>query len=474
MKKYKNLDEAIDSRELSREQLYGCLMLTTKGTIRTNSRKNVALILRGDKDNPYQFRTNDFNGEIQVKEANGDWGPLQDNTDALIGNYIESSWGYIPPTGTIREGIKIASSRNKFNPVKDRIEFFKWDGIPRVETFFIDYLGAPDTKYTRAVTTIWLVGMVARVYEPGVKFDLVPILTGPQGIGKSTLVSLLIPNYFTDQVNSLDASKKDEQLKINQVAIVELSELSSMKKTSIEAVKGMITATRDLYRAPYSPTTIARERHTVFIGTTNDSQFLIDKTGNRRFLPVQCGTNKPNKKIPKPNDHKNYEILQVLAEALVLYREGKTPLYLPPDIVKIAEEKQKKAMVENTNDEKILAYVDMLVPKNWDKLALSDKKRYFERVYYDSEHSLRIDGKNYLFDESELRSINVVTTREILECVFNEAYTRNNGIKLTNDIRRLLVDDLKEWKKKENLKIPGITGRLRGYERIARPYTRGV
>ena len=147
-----------------------------------------------------------------------------------------------------------------------------WDGVQRVESIFIDYLGVDDNSYTRAVARKWMAGAVARIYEPGIKFEMVPIIAGKQGLGKSTLFQRLGGDFFTDSLRSLGNTKDDYQLLIGAF-IIELGELSSMSTTETDQIKSFVSARSDKIRLPYARTTQTYKRTCVFAGTTNTSQY---------------------------------------------------------------------------------------------------------------------------------------------------------------------------------------------------------
>ena len=184
--------------------------------------------------------------------------------------------------------VKIVAREKSFHPVKDHLLELKWDGKKRVDTWLIDYCSAEDTKFNRAVGKIMLVAAVRRVMSPGCKFDEIVILEGPQGRGKSTLLSTLAmkQEWFTDTVPIDGDSKKFiEQLRGKLIA--ELSELGSMRKTDVEHVKTMASRQVDRSRMAYGRIVEEVPRQFIIVGTTNSSEYLMDLTGNRRFWPVK-------------------------------------------------------------------------------------------------------------------------------------------------------------------------------------------
>ena len=163
-------------------------------------------------------------------------------------------------------------SRNRFHPVRDYLKGLTWDGTPRAETLYIDYLGAEDSAYTRMVTKQHLKAAVARVMQPGVKFDPCLVLSGPQGIGKPTILAKLGRQWFNDSIVSLQGKDPMEQLQGSW--IIELSEMQATNKSENDQIKAFISRQVDKFRAPYGRRTEEFPRQCVFAATTNDYVFL--------------------------------------------------------------------------------------------------------------------------------------------------------------------------------------------------------
>lgn len=338
--------------------------------------------------------------------------------------------------------VSIAKERNSYHPIKQMIESKKWDGTPRAETIFIDYLGADDIHYTRSVAKKWLAGAVARIYEPGIKMEIVPVLQGKQGIGKSTLVSKLGGEYFLDTLASLGNSKDDYQLLIG-TWIVELAELASLDSTKTEKVKSFISANFDKIRLPYDKIPSKHYRTSVFIGTTNTGQFLNDLTGNRRFFPIPL-QNKPKKDVFSLD---NETIQQIWAEAYSLYKNGEK-LFLDDQLdVDVADYYRKQATEESLFFIHIDDYLEMKVPKDWNKRSMIDKKIYFERYQQTGE----MEGSD---------TITKTTSKEIAYMLGLEPKDRNANAQMKKI--NLYMDGKEDWEKKP-IKIYGKTHR--GYMR---------
>lgn len=273
--------------------------------------------------------------------------------------------------------------RNSFHPVKDYLEAQSWDGVKRAETLFIDYLGADDTAYIRAVTRKWLAAAVTRIYEPGCKFDYMPVLIGPQGAGKSTIIAKLARDWFSDSLKNLDGKEASEHLQSSW--IFEIGELAAMRKNEVEEIKAFITKQTDSYRVAYERVVSDFPRKCVFIGTTNRSDFLRDQTGNRRFWAIN--TNPINRKY-EMSDLTDEVIGQIWAEVMKLYRQGEK-LYLDADLEDEARVIQESHMESDPRVGLIEDYLELLLPPEWDSMKIYDRMNFIrsggDHPYYIGE-----------------------------------------------------------------------------------------
>lgn len=251
--------------------------------------------------------------------------------------------------------------QNAFHPLKDYIESGVWDGTPRAEALFIDYLGAPDTHYTRQATRKMLLAAVSRLYRPGCKFDQMLVLVGPQGAGKSSLLSKLGREWFSDSLRTFENKEAGEHLQSGW--IFEIGELSAMRKSEIEEVKAFLSKTEDRYRVAYDRQVSEFPRKCVFFGTTNTREFLRDATGNRRFWPVEVDPDAAKK------SHWVYltdgEIHQVWSEVLCWFRTGES-LELDDDARKEAERQQAAHMESDPREGLILEWLESPVDDDWE------------------------------------------------------------------------------------------------------------
>lgn len=255
--------------------------------------KNVHLILCGEGGDDL-FEHDEFAG-LDYYTRQAPWGgvakqEVRDLDLILIKFWMAETYRFEPPVNMILEAVLKIANSNKFHPVKRYLNGIEWDGVARLDNWLQTYMGAKGKSgYLQAVGRKTLTAMVARVLQPGVKFDHVTVFEGPQGCGKSTAVRLLSEPWFTDAM--INIGDKDAVLSMRSAWILELGELSSMRKADIDQLKQFISQPTDRIRVPYGKLTEAFPRQCIFIGTTNSSEYLKDTTGNRRFWPVsvtQC------------------------------------------------------------------------------------------------------------------------------------------------------------------------------------------
>lgn len=364
------------------------LELDKKGMYKA-SNKNIVTILENDINLKGKIAYNLFSNRTMVKgdlpwrsisdKVRGDiW---QDSDDANLRVYIDITYGIVAPY-KINDGLAIIEKKNKYHPIIDYLNSNTWDKTSRVDTLMIDYLGAEDCEYTRNVTRKMLVAAVSRVFNPGIKFDYMLVLVGRQGIGKSYIINLLGREWYSDSLNTVYGKEAYEQLQ--NAWILEMAELSATKKADAEAIKHFISKTEDSYRQAYGRRVDTFKRQCVFFGTTNENEFLKDRTGNRRYWPLMVGVNKPLKNLFK--DLNKNEINQIWAEALYLYKCGEK-LILEGDVEREANLKQEQHLESNSKEGMIREFLNMKLPKSWDKMDVFER-----RIYIGEGDGLREEG----------------------------------------------------------------------------------
>lgn len=297
-----------------------------------------------------------------------------DTDDAGTRHYVEKVYD-IAGKERILDAVQLCAFKRRINDVQDYLTGLQWDGVKRLDTLLSDYLGAADNVYTRAVIRKSLAAAVARAMVPGVKYDYMPILSGPQGIGKSTFLRLLGLKWYSDSLQTFEGKEAREM--VQGTWINELGELNGMTRSEITAVKQFLSQQEDIYREPYGRRTNIYPRRCVFFGTTNDSEFLQDRTGNRRFWPVDVGLFQPTKSIFK---ELAAEVSQIWAEAFVAWQMGEA-LYLTGDAERIAKDEQETHRESSAKEGLIREFIERPVPLDWDKRSISERRMYWSGAF---------------------------------------------------------------------------------------------
>lgn len=266
---------------------------------------------------PIRYNELSQRGEIFIKEH---WREISDSDEAIIAQYCQDIYG-VSNRANMRDAILICQQMNTVNPLTDQLCSLVWDKKPRTAQFLHDVMKCDDNNVTREISQMIFTGGVRRAFEPGCKWDNVPILVGKQGSGKTTAVDLLGLGFST-LLRTFSGQKAIEN--ISGIWICEIGELSAMRKAKdLEEIKSFISVTSDKYRKPYAHNDTILPRRCIFIGTTNSNAFLTDQTGNRRFFPVEVHSD--GKAIWKNAEEIKEYILQAWAEAVEQYHQGKLP-----------------------------------------------------------------------------------------------------------------------------------------------------
>jgi putative DNA primase/helicase len=340
----------------------------------------------------------------------------------------------------IHSALILSATKNRFNPVVDYLNRLKWDGTKRLDKLFIDYLGAADTPYTRAVTRKSFVAAVARAMKPGVKYDTMAVLTGPQGLGKSTILQKIARGRFTDSIQSFDG--KDAAELLQGIWLVEIAEMDAYSKSDVNTIKGFLSRTEDHYRASYARKAEKHPRKCVFFGTSNRSDYLKDPTGGRRFWPIDVGLQQPVKDVFKDLDE---DIDQLWAEAVVYLRQGEA-LYLTGDLAEEAKRQQEGHSEQDPRESLVREFVDRKVPVDWHKRDVIERK-----LYWGGEFG-RIDCETVERDR--------ICAAEIwIECFNDKVHKMKKSDSMAiNDI----LGRIEGWKKKPDSHRYGPYGKAKG------------
>lgn len=295
-------------------------------------------------------------------------GDLVNDTDiSIIKGRIERMHG-IYNDAKLNDAIEQVSSDNAFHPIKLYLESLTWDGVPRIDSFLVDYMGAEDNAYTREAFRKMLLAAVTRIYEPGRKFDTALVFYSEQGVGKSTLIQRLSKGWFNDSLTNLSGKESYEAIQF--AWLVELAELSALRKSDVEAVKNFISKREDTYRGAYARRVKTHKRQCVFFGSTNDDEFLKDATGNRRFFPVEVKRTRKTRLIFEPEFDAIVD--QLWAEAMEGYMLGEA-LTLSDEAEAIAggtrEEFTERTPIQGLIEE----YLDRLFPADYEDRFLAQR-----------------------------------------------------------------------------------------------------
>ena len=367
----------------------------------------------------------------------------KDVDDAGFYRYMEVFYG-ITGRDKLDNALLIVSAQNKINDVKQYLQGLKWDGIKRLDTLLSVYLGAEDNLYTRAVMRKSLCAAVGRAVVGGIKYDYMPIFTGPQGIGKSTFLAILGRSWFSDSLTTFEGKEAAEM--IQGTWINEIGELSAFSKQETQIIKQFLSKTDDIYRAAYGRRTDKYPRRCVFFGTSNDSEFLKDATGNRRFWPVDVGAHSAQKSVW---DDLPKEVDQIWAEAYIYWALGE-PLFLSKELEALAAEQQESHREASDKEGMILDFLEKPIPSNWDQMNLSQRKMFWQ-------------GNLKLQEGIKLVSREKVCAMEIWAECFNgdpKHMKRIESVEINN-----ILTNAKGWKRNKSKRRYGPYGILSGFER---------
>jgi predicted P-loop ATPase len=318
-----------------------------------------------------------FSGKIVVGE-NLPWARWEErrlwgDTDTTALREFLEKW-YPASKQDIRDTLNLVAEQRAFHPVRDYLNGLAWDGAPRLDTLFIDYMSASDTPYVRTVTRKSLVAAVKRIMEPGCKYDYMVVFVGKQGRGKSMLIKTLSPTKEWTSDSLTTFSGREGMESVQGKWLIEIPEMHAFDKATMGTIKAFITKEHDYYRAAYSEFAEERPRQCVLFGTTNNHDCLRDTTGNRRFWPMQCGDWSEASKdwhsdLPLERD-------QIWAEAVVRWRLGEE-LYLTREQEIYAETVQELHREKHPWEDTIIDFINREVPEDWSAWSLDRRMAYW-------------------------------------------------------------------------------------------------
>ena len=329
--------------------------LTKRGNRYPGDERNIAQALKFAPELAGLLRFNEFASRIEMTRTppwNTDSSDWTDRDDVALKIWLQERDIDCRSTTSIADTVALVAKERQWHPLRNRLLSLKWNGGTNLCRWLRDYLSATDDQhYLAAVGTAWMVGAVARVMQPGAQVDHVLVLAGQQGAGKTQTARILAlePEYFLG--NLPDLRNKDAALVLPGRWIVELAELSAVRRAEVESTKSFITQCEDTYRPPYGRRSVSIPRQCVFLGTTNETCFLRDRTGNRRWWPVSVGT--------VYLDLLRKEVEQLWAEAVHLYQSGR-PWHLTGEDLKLAEEAQAERVALTEVDVAVAEYLSQL------------------------------------------------------------------------------------------------------------------
>ena len=313
------------------------------------------------KDSPKPIRQLE-GGVWEINDpVNGDlWTESQDHDIRIVLEAPERQGGYGLKTSDrdLRAALDKCARRNAYHPVRDYLDSLVWDGVPRAERLFIDYLGAPDDAYHREAARVWLLAANVRIYEPGHKFDFVPILEGAQGKRKSTFIEALGVNWSSELTGDFHDAKGMVEL-MQGAWVLELPELVGFSKAEVTLIKGFISKRKDKVRLAYAKRAAEYPRQCVFMGSTNEIEYLRDSTGGRRFWPITCTV------IEIDTDRLIRNVDQIWAEVRFLYAEarrrqphGPLPLYMTNPVAAAYAKDLQESRRQQGNDDVLASRIE--------------------------------------------------------------------------------------------------------------------
>lgn len=424
------------------------LEIKKDGSIVPNAR-NALIILMYDS-HLQKIRLNTMTGMIEAEVDSLPWKRdfifWQNSDTEQLYMWIANNHGVQFPKEIFQMALTTVANKRRFHPIEDYLqELPEWDGQERIEKLLVDYLGADDTVFNREAIRKVLLAAIARIYHPGIKFDYMLVLNGPQGIGKSTFFGRLFKGFLSDSLTMLDMRDKTGSEKLQGYWALEVAEMAGMRKADIECVKSFISRQEDIYRPAYGRVVEKHPRRCVIVGSTNSSTgFLRDISGNRRFWPVKCSGGKL-----KPWNLTDEELDQIWAEAMAAYNSGES-LLLSKEAEELAAKEQREAIEEDPRMAQVVEYLEKPLPANWDKLDLDTRRMFLEG---DTD-----------YDPESLVERESVSNMEIwVECFGKKAADMERK---DSDAITALMMKVDGWEKSGRKKRLPLYGQQRFYERV--------
>lgn len=426
------------------------MILNDKGGIKSNSPNNVLLSFKADDQLSIYLKHNEFSQEheltkdIRIGNTFFKKGELPSNFDSVVKVYFESVLGVAFSNQAMLDGMETFFSERSYNPVMEYMEKAaeNWDGRKRINQMLQVYLGAEDIDLVSKIAEMWLVGAVAKVYDPYAKFDYVLDLVGGQGVGKTSLLQKLGGDWYTDAVT--DFANKDNYDIMLKALIVNDDEMVASNRMSFAETKAFISKTSLRFRKPYMKRTEEFAKNFVLARTTNQKEYLKDKTGERRFLSVMADTSRQKK---HPMEIEPETIEQIWGEAVTIYKAG-ADLMFDKETEERLEVYREKFMYRDEVELQVLEYLEMPIPDNWSSWSIQQQHQYTSK-YFDNSSEF----------EAGTKKLEKVSTREMM---YNLFMRNSNDKKLSTKIN-MIMDNHPGWEKGQ-FRISGKN--TKGFKRI--------
>lgn len=410
------------------------MILNDKGAIKANSPMNVLASFKADDQLSLYLKHNDFSQEheltkdIRIGNTFFKKGELPSNFDSVVKVYFESVLGVAFSNQAMLDGMETFFSERSYNPVMEYMEKAaeNWDGRKRINQMLQVYLGAEDIDLVSKIAEMWLVGAVAKVYDPYAKFDYVLDLVGGQGVGKTSLLQKLGGAWYTDSVT--DFANKDNYDIMLKSLIVNDDEMVASNRMSFAETKAFISKTSLRFRKPYMKRTEEFAKNFVLARTTNQKEYLKDKTGERRFLPVLANIDNQKK---HPMEIEPETIEQIWGEAVTIYKAG-ADLMFDKKTEEELELYRETFMYRDEVELQVLEYLEMPIPDNWSSWSIQQQHQYTSK-YFDNSSEFEAGSKK----------LEKVSTREMM---YNLFMRNSNDKKLSTKIN-MIMDNHPGWEK---------------------------
>ncbi|SUO66223.1 virulence-associated E family protein [Streptococcus pyogenes] len=424
--------------------------------LKSDSPKNVLLSMKIDSKLSENLRNNSFSQDYEIinpitlDTVELDSGQLPNDFEAYLTIYFENHLGIVYKRQALEQGMRTFFAEKSYNPVKEYMEkaYDNWDHKERLHKVFQHWLGVSDNDgLTSKIAEMFFVGCVTKVFQKKVKFDYVLDLVGGQGVGKTSFLQKIGMQWYTDAVT--DFQNKDNYDVMLKSLIVNDDEMVATKKTSFAELKSFISKTEMEYRRPYDRRAERYDKNFVIARTTNELEYLRDKTGERRFLPMLAN---PDLQKKHPLEMSQETVDQLWGEAVNLYKKG-YKLSFDEQIEKALVEYREQFSYKDEIELQILEYLDMLVPDEWETMSLTQRSQFTKCFFNNQKYR---DENQEVFKGVKFQTF--VSTREILKNVFDVDVARGN---LSRKVK-VLMDNLDGWMY-ETKRVNGKS--TRGYSR---------